>query len=66
MIFVFFFRFVGVCIVVVFLKEFVIYFKWAYLDIVGVMINKDEISYLRKGMIGRFTRILIEFLFRFS
>lgn len=34
---------------------------WAHLDIAGVMINKDEVPYLRKGMSGRPTRTLVEF-----
>ncbi|CAK6433278.1 unnamed protein product [Pipistrellus nathusii] len=55
----------GACTAAAFLKEFVTHSKWAHLDIAGVMTNKDEISYLRKGMTGRPTRTLIEFLVRF-
>ncbi|XP_066136854.1 cytosol aminopeptidase [Saccopteryx bilineata] len=56
----------GACTAAAFLKEFVSHPKWAHLDIAGVMTNKDEIAYLRKGMTGRPTRTLIEFLLRFS
>ncbi|XP_006872555.1 PREDICTED: cytosol aminopeptidase [Chrysochloris asiatica] len=56
----------GACTAAAFLKEFVTHPKWAHLDIAGVMTNKDEIPYLRKGMTGRPTRTLIEFLLRFS
>lgn len=66
MIFVFLFRSAGACTAAAFLKEFVTHPKWAHLDIAGVMTNKDEIPYLRKGMTGRPTRTLIEFLLRFS
>ncbi|KAB0393637.1 hypothetical protein E2I00_004093 [Balaenoptera physalus] len=56
----------GACTAAAFLKEFVTHPKWAHLDIAGVMTNKDEVPYLRKGMAGRPTRTLIEFLLRFS
>lgn len=39
---------------------------WAHLDIAGVMSNKDEVPYLRKGMAGRPTRTLVEFAARLS
>ena len=64
--FVFLFRSAGACTAAAFLKEFVTHPKWAHLDIAGVMTNKDEVPYLRKGMTGRPTRTLIEFLLRFS
>ncbi|KAM4603536.1 cytosol aminopeptidase [Polymixia lowei] len=51
----------GACTAAAFLKEFVTVPHWAHLDIAGVMINKDEIPYLRKGMSGRPTRTLVEF-----
>ncbi|XP_008315686.1 cytosol aminopeptidase [Cynoglossus semilaevis] len=51
----------GACTAAAFLKEFVTAAHWAHLDIAGVMSNKDEISYLRKGMSGRPTRTLVEF-----
>ncbi|KAM5285182.1 cytosol aminopeptidase isoform 2-T2 [Hipposideros larvatus] len=56
----------GACTAAAFLKEFVTHPKWAHLDIAGVMTNKDEVPYLRKGMTGRPTRTLIEFLVQFS
>ncbi|XP_037685385.1 cytosol aminopeptidase [Choloepus didactylus] len=60
------YRSAGACTAAAFLKEFVTHPKWAHLDIAGVMTNKDEVPYLRKGMTGRPTRTLIEFLLRFS
>ncbi|MEQ2212343.1 hypothetical protein XENOCAPTIV_029559 [Xenoophorus captivus] len=42
-------------------QEFVTAPHWAHLDIAGVMSNKDEVPYLRKGMSGRPTRTLVEF-----
>ncbi|XP_012592986.1 cytosol aminopeptidase [Microcebus murinus] len=56
----------GACTAAAFLKEFVTHPKWAHLDIAGVMTNKDEVPYLRKGMTGRPTRTLIEFLMHLS
>ncbi|XP_040821936.1 cytosol aminopeptidase [Ochotona curzoniae] len=60
------YRSAGACTAAAFLKEFVTHPKWAHLDIAGVMTNKDEVPYLRKGMTGRPTRTLIEFLLRFT
>uniref|UniRef100_A0A8C8A0L7 Cytosol aminopeptidase n=1 Tax=Oryzias sinensis TaxID=183150 RepID=A0A8C8A0L7_9TELE len=51
----------GACTAAAFLREFVTAPHWAHLDIAGVMSNKDEIPYLRKGMSGRPTRTLVEF-----
>ncbi|KAI2668634.1 Cytosol aminopeptidase [Labeo rohita] len=51
----------GACTAAAFLKEFVTADHWAHLDIAGVMTNKDEVPYLRKGMSGRPTRTLVEF-----
>lgn len=51
----------GACTAAAFLKEFVSADHWAHLDIAGVMTNKDEVPYLRKGMSGRPTRTLVEF-----
>ncbi|KAG8014679.1 Cytosol aminopeptidase [Nibea albiflora] len=51
----------GACTAAAFLREFVTAAHWAHLDIAGVMGNKDEIPYLRKGMSGRPTRTLVEF-----
>ncbi|MEE6462419.1 hypothetical protein FKM82_001585 [Ascaphus truei] len=56
----------GACTAAAFLKEFVTAPHWAHLDIAGVMSNKDEVPYLRKGMSGRPTRTLIEFAARLS
>ncbi|XP_063075661.1 cytosol aminopeptidase [Engraulis encrasicolus] len=51
----------GACTAAAFLREFVKADHWAHLDIAGVMSNKDEVPYLRKGMSGRPTRTLVEF-----
>ncbi|XP_060772539.1 cytosol aminopeptidase [Neoarius graeffei] len=51
----------GACTAAAFLQEFVTATHWAHLDIAGVMSNKDEVPYLRKGMSGRPTRTLVEF-----
>ncbi|TSO98548.1 Cytosol aminopeptidase [Bagarius yarrelli] len=51
----------GACTAAAFLQEFVTASHWAHLDIAGVMSNKDEVPYLRKGMSGRPTRTLVEF-----
>ncbi|KAJ0033554.1 hypothetical protein NQD34_000661 [Periophthalmus magnuspinnatus] len=51
----------GACTAAAFLREFVSLPHWAHLDIAGVMSNKDEVPYLRKGMSGRPTRTLVEF-----
>ncbi|XP_015239331.1 PREDICTED: cytosol aminopeptidase [Cyprinodon variegatus] len=51
----------GACTAAAFLREFVTAPHWAHLDIAGVMSNKDEVPYLRKGMSGRPTRTLVEF-----
>ncbi|XP_063777367.1 cytosol aminopeptidase [Pseudophryne corroboree] len=59
-------RSAGACTAAAFLKEFVTVPHWAHLDIAGVMSNKDEVPYLRKGMAGRPTRTLIEFADRLS
>ncbi|XP_053314287.1 cytosol aminopeptidase [Spea bombifrons] len=56
----------GACTAAAFLKEFVSAPHWAHLDIAGVMSNKDEVPYLRKGMSGRPTRTLTEFAARLS
>ncbi|KFP10444.1 Cytosol aminopeptidase, partial [Egretta garzetta] len=56
----------GACTAAAFLKEFVTAAHWAHLDIAGVMSNKDEVPYLRKGMAGRPTRTLVEFAARLS
>uniref|UniRef100_A0A2I3TK72 Cytosol aminopeptidase n=1 Tax=Pan troglodytes TaxID=9598 RepID=A0A2I3TK72_PANTR len=60
------YRSAGACTSVAFLKEFVTHPKWAHLGIAVVMTNKNKVPYLWKGMTGRPTRTLIEFLLRFS
>ncbi|CAB0018973.1 unnamed protein product [Nesidiocoris tenuis] len=45
-----------------FLHNFVCHYKWVHLDSYGVMIESGQTTYLRKGMSGRPTRTLIEFL----
>ncbi|NP_001279481.1 cytosol aminopeptidase [Callorhinchus milii] len=59
-------RSAGACTAAAFLQEFVTAPHWAHLDIAGVMTNKDEVPYLRKGMAGRPTRTLVEFAARLS
>lgn len=56
----------GACTAAAFLREFVTAPHWAHLDIAGVMNNKDEVPYLRKGMSGRPTRTLVEFAAGFA
>ncbi|KAL4837827.1 hypothetical protein H8958_012693 [Nasalis larvatus] len=60
------YRCVGACTAGAFLREFVTHPKWAHLDTAGMMTSKDEVPYLQKGMTGRPTRTLIDFLLRFS
>jgi len=55
-------RSAGSCTAAAFLKEFVKDSNWVHLDIAGVMMNKDEVPYLGKGMSGRPTRTVVEFL----
>uniref|UniRef100_A0A0A9YDZ5 Cytosol aminopeptidase n=1 Tax=Lygus hesperus TaxID=30085 RepID=A0A0A9YDZ5_LYGHE len=45
-----------------FLHNFVCYNKWMHLDTYGVMVETGQTTYMRKGMSGRPTRTLIEFL----
>ncbi|XP_025828997.1 cytosol aminopeptidase-like isoform X2 [Agrilus planipennis] len=53
----------GSCVAAAFLKEFAPKGKkWMHLDIAGVMGPSDDTPYLSKGMTGRPTRTLIEFL----
>lgn len=56
----------GACTAAAFLREFVSAPHWAHLDIAGVMSNKDEVPYLRKGMSGRPTRTLVELAARLA
>ncbi|XP_048746621.2 cytosol aminopeptidase-like [Ostrea edulis] len=55
-------RSAGACTAAAFLKEFVTNKNWLHLDIAGVMSNKGDVSYLGKGMSGRPTRTVIEFI----
>lgn len=52
----------GCCIAAAFLREFVTHPNWLHLDIAGVMDNKDEVSYISKGMSGRPMRTLVKFV----
>ncbi|KAF6202322.1 hypothetical protein GE061_004720 [Apolygus lucorum] len=45
-----------------FLHNFVCNYKWMHLDTYGVMVETGQTTYMRKGMSGRPTRTLIEFL----
>lgn len=57
------FRYGGACKVAAFLNEFVPCGDWLHLDTFGVMwSNGIDYPYLRKGMSGRPTRTLVEFL----
>jgi aminopeptidase len=52
----------GSCTAAAFLKEFVTNDNWMHLDIAGVMKNSGEVPYLSKGMAGRPTRTIVEFM----
>ncbi|GFR93036.1 leucine aminopeptidase-like protein [Elysia marginata] len=52
----------GSCTAAAFLQEFVTTKEWVHLDMAGVMINTDDVPYLGKGMSGRPTRTLVQFL----
>nr|ACJ05317.1 leucine aminopeptidase-like protein [Crassostrea gigas] len=52
----------GACTAAAFLKEFVNNKNWLHLDIAGVMTNSGDVAYLGKGMSGRPTRTVIEFI----
>ncbi|XP_064631464.1 cytosol aminopeptidase-like [Lineus longissimus] len=52
----------GSCTAAAFLKEFTTNPEWVHIDIAGVMQNTDEVPYLVKGLTGRPTRTIIEFL----
>lgn len=43
-------------------QEFVTCDHWMHMDIAGVMENKDEVAYLGKGMSGRPTRTVANFV----
>jgi cytosol aminopeptidase len=50
------------CSAAIFLKEFVEHPKWAHLDIAGVMHSPKNHHYYGKGMTGRPTRSILQFL----
>ncbi|CAB4064997.1 RFWD2 [Lepeophtheirus salmonis] len=52
----------GSCTAAAFLQAFTECKNWAHLDIAGVMDSSDQMAYLGKGMTGRPTRTLVEFL----
>ncbi|XP_059148774.1 cytosol aminopeptidase-like [Physella acuta] len=52
----------GSCTAAAFLKEFVSTDNWVHLDMAGVMTNNGDVPYLGKGMSGRPTRTLVQFL----
>ncbi|PSN44772.1 Cytosol aminopeptidase, partial [Blattella germanica] len=52
----------GSCTAAAFLKEFAPDGDWMHLDIAGVMGTSEGLPYLSKGMTGRPTRTLIEFI----
>lgn len=54
----------GACTAAMFLKEFITVPCWAHIDIAGVMESHGEIPFLDKGMSGRPTRTLVNFLER--
>jgi len=56
----------GACNAAAFLKEFVTNEHWMHLDIAGVMKNTGEVPYLSKGMAGRPTRTIVEFINQMS
>ncbi|KAL1122893.1 hypothetical protein AAG570_003218, partial [Ranatra chinensis] len=56
----------GACTAAAFLKEFAPPKNWMHLDIAGVMGPDSDIPYLQKGMTGRPTRTLVEFLMRLA
>merc|ERR1712004_288598 len=52
----------GSCTAAGYLWEFVNHDNWMHLDIAGVMGNKAEVPYVPKGMSGRPTRTIVEYL----
>ena len=56
----------GACTAAAFLKEFAPPGDWLHLDIAGVMSDGEAIPYLGKGMTGRPTRTIVEFIRRHS
>uniref|UniRef100_T1IIZ4 Cytosol aminopeptidase n=1 Tax=Strigamia maritima TaxID=126957 RepID=T1IIZ4_STRMM len=56
----------GACTAAAFLREFVTARHWVHIDIAGVMENTTEVPYLGKGLTGRPTRTIVEFLSKLS
>lgn len=53
----------GACRVAAFLHEFVPCGDWLHIDMQGVLVSTgNEVPYLRRGMSGRPTRTIVEFL----
>ncbi|PNF17805.1 Cytosol aminopeptidase [Cryptotermes secundus] len=52
----------GSCTAAAFLKEFVPKGDWMHVDIAGIMGTSENLPYLSKGMTGRPTRTLVEFI----
>jgi aminopeptidase len=48
------------------LQQFVCQYDWIHLDTYGVSYSEGQVSYLTKGMSGRPTRTMIEFLAQFG
>jgi len=57
----------GSCTAAAFLRQFTTCPSWLHLDMAGVMENQsDDVSYLSKGMSGRPTRTLIQYIAELS
>lgn len=54
------------CAIAAFLRHFICGQKWIHIDTYGVMLENGDIPYMRKGMSGRPTRTLIEFIAQFA
>ena len=52
----------GSCTAAAFLSVFTTCPAWLHLDIAGVMSNEGEVAYLGKGMSGRPTRTIVNFV----
>ena len=50
------------CTIAAFLNNFICNHKWLHVDTYGVMLENGETPYMRKGMSGRPTRTLVEFI----
>lgn len=54
------------CTTAAFLRHFICRHNWIHMDTYGIMLEDGTIPYLHKGMSGRPTRTLIEFLAQFG